>query len=375
MRRQKLRFRTSLLALQPCGNGILSQHLRVPTGQSRLSLSRLSPVLGKSCSRSVFKIPGCVHSDCKSSLESHVRYATQDSRICKHRLRSVFRGVGNAKDHRLQTTIQRLGDLAHIHTVEPGMLRAFRKYAISEKDAFIRDATAWELLSTAQHHGLPTRLLDWSHNPLIAAHFVTNTPEDLDRDGAIWIVDAGELNARCEEFRKWNLARPVGARVIGVFSIDQLEDYCRDNAPTLMLPHSRISSLEAFDATQLRCAFLEPPSIDVRLIHQQGLFSVLSPDVDMDLLLTTHPECARKVIVPAWLKREVRDKLDAVGISERTLTGGLDGLCSWLRRYYSQGARVTRAAAPKTPESGTAATVFVDNEESRRSSVCWGDGL
>lgn len=94
-----------------------------------------------------------------------------------------------------------------------------------------------------------------------------------------------------------------------------------------------------FDATQLRCAFLEPPSIDARLVHQQGLFSALSLDVDMEALLTSHPRCARKIIVPAWLKREVRDKLDAVGVSERTLFPGLDGLCTWLRRYYTKVRR------------------------------------
>ena len=91
-----------------------------------------------------------------------------------------------------------------------------------------------------------------------------------------------------------------------------------------------------FDATQLRCAFLEPPSIDARLVHQQGLFSVLSPETDMEALLMSHPSCARKIIVPSWLKREVRDKLDAIGVSERTLFPGLDGLCTWLRRYYTK---------------------------------------
>jgi hypothetical protein len=178
---------------------------------------------------------------------------------------------------------------------------------------------------------------------MIAAHFVTDRPEDLATDGAIWCVEPSELNARCEEFRRWNLARPQGAKVIGLFTIEQLEEYCHDNAPRHARPGSRISSLEMFDATQLRCAFLEPPSIDARLVHQQGLFSVLSPEADMEALLTSHPACARKIIVPAWLKREVRDKLDAIGVSERTLFPGLDGLCTWLRRYYTKVCACARA--------------------------------
>ena len=265
---------------------------------------------------------------------------------CRH----VFRGMTQARAHKLQTSIQRLGDIEHIHTVEPGMIRAFRKYAVPEFSSHgtMRDATVWEWLTVAQHHGLPTRLLDWTHNPMIAAHFVTDRPEDLGTDGAIWCVEPGELNARSEEFRRWNLARPQGAKVLGLFTIEQLEEYCLDNAPRHARPGSRISSLEMFDATQLRCAFLEPPSIDARLVHQQGLFSVLSPEADMEALLLSHPSCARKIIVPAWLKREVRDKLDAIGVSERTLFPGLDGLCTWLRRYYTK-ARALRMRARWLP--------------------------
>jgi hypothetical protein len=92
-----------------------------------------------------------------------------------------------ARAHKLQTSIQRLGDMDHIHTVEPGMVRAFRKYAVPEFSSHgtMRDASVWEWLTVAQvseaktalrcsamrvltrlcacvgvqHHGLPTRLL------------------------------------------------------------------------------------------------------------------------------------------------------------------------------------------------------------------------
>jgi hypothetical protein len=49
------------------------------------------------------------------------------------------------------------------------ILRLFKERAIPHLD-FIPNSD-WEWLAIAQHHGLPTRLLDWTRNPLVAAYF------------------------------------------------------------------------------------------------------------------------------------------------------------------------------------------------------------
>ena len=49
----------------------------------------------------------------------------------------------------------------------------------------------WETLALAQHHGVPTRLLDWSLSPLVALFFAVQK-EDSDKDGAIYILDTFE---------------------------------------------------------------------------------------------------------------------------------------------------------------------------------------
>lgn len=62
-------------------------------------------------------------------------------------------------------------------------------------------------------------------------------------------------------------------------------------------------------------------------------------DHDLTTTLDTHPELCRRVIIPAELKWEVRDKLDQANIPERTLFPGLDGLSRSLARYYLPRAR------------------------------------
>ncbi len=82
-------------------------------------------------------------------------------------------------------------------------------------------------------------------------------------------------------------------------------------------------------------AFIEPPSLDDRILNQFAIFSIVSnPGMGLDDWLRQHPDLVRRVAIPAELKWEVRDKLDQANINERTLFPGLDGLSRWLGRYY-----------------------------------------
>ena len=54
----------------------------------------------------------------------------------------------------------------------------------------------------------------------------------------------------------------------------------------------------------------------------------------LDAWSEEHLELVRKIVVPAGLKWEVRDKLDQANVTERVLFPGLDGLSRWLARQY-----------------------------------------
>ncbi|RPI21294.1 MAG: FRG domain-containing protein [Chloroflexota bacterium] len=227
----------------------------------------------------------------------------------------AFRGVPEAT-HRLETTLVRLG--GNYAEMEKHLLRNFRKYASRNE---VEIDNIWNWLSLAKHHGLPTRLLDWSFSPYVALHFATENINNYDCDGAIWTVDYANVHAHLPDLLKSELKKE-GA---DVFTANMLVHVSR--------------SLQEFDqlSDEVFVVFFEPPSIDERIINQFALFSLMSsPKACLDEWLIERPDLFRKIIFPAELKWEVRDKLDQANITERVLFPGLDGLSAWLKRQYHQ---------------------------------------
>ena len=247
--------------------------------------------------------------------ELHERLYESSWKAPLGRFRSSFayRGVGRI-DYSLETSLARLGGAEEL---ERHMLRNFRKYA--QREAVPQDSV-WNWLAVAQHHGLPTRMLDWTYSPYVALHFATEHVEAFACDAVIWCVDYSVTNgllpyrlSRC-----WPTKAPTSSR-----------RRCW-RMPPRPWPSSTRSPTEPF------VAFLEPPSLDERIINQFALFSLLSgPSTRFDSWLESHPQAWRKIIVPAELKWEIRDKLDQANITERVLYPGLDGLSRWLKRYYT----------------------------------------
>jgi FRG domain-containing protein len=248
--------------------------------------------------------------------------AIADSSWCRHAARVhstlVWRGLARSSYSNVSSLARLSADYPRL---ERHLVRNFRKYAHREAPG----PTTWDWLSLAQHHGLPTRLLDWTFSPLVALHFATASwPDDealllaVDCEGAHDLLPPG---LRAAYDREGSL----------VFTTDMLATHAPD--------------LESFDALtddEPFVVFFEPPSLDERIVNQAAVLSAFSdPRCHMEQWLDAHPDLWRAWRIPPEVKAEVRERLDQAHINERVLMPGLDGLAAWLRRYYSP-----RASAP-----------------------------
>jgi len=152
--------------------------------------------------------------------------------------------------------------------------------------AFARLPTSdWKCLALAQHHGLATRLLDWSWNPLVALFFAVAEYED--NDGAIY-------------------ARPSG-RLVAEESFSDLHEV----------------------------STYEPPPFDRRIAAQQGVFTyhpnplkALEPSVAYSGQHNAFNTDLVEIIVPKKIKSALIRDLHVLGINRATLFPDLEGL-SW----------------------------------------------
>ena len=157
-------------------------------------------------------------------------------------------------------------------------------------------SSPWDWLALAQHHGMATRLLDWTRNPLAGLWFaIRNAPTSRDgklQNGVVWVYDVNKD--------------------------DLLDEKMRTNP---------------FEGG--RTMVFQPNHITPRIVAQQGWFTVHKyMDHERKFIpfekITKYKDFLTKIIIPARSFGDIRNKLNLCGVNEYTLFPDLDGLCKYL---------------------------------------------
>ena len=237
----------------------------------------------------------------------------------RYRNQYIYRGMSDSAFH-LETSLYRnCKDLKK--TLEPAILRNFAKYAVID-DPLIGQSP-WRQMILGQHHGLPTRLLDFSHSATVALNFsVTeaNLDEMESHDSMVLRIDMAELHSLLPEKYREVLRRNNNSTIFTFEMLNEMgetpESYDIDMGDQAML-------------------VIEPPSLDARIVNQYSFFAVIPSDMqDIETFLNEHTENTVKYIIPKELRWRVRDMLDQLNISERIVYPGLDGMSRWIARHY-----------------------------------------
>jgi hypothetical protein len=182
----------------------------------------------------------------------------------------------------------------HWAAQEGRILRIFRRKAHLHLRVTPDERDSFEWLALMQHHGAPTRLLDFTWSPFVAAFYALANPA-YDVDAAIWAIKPAALHDHNEKYGPW------------VFG----------NYEKYFLPGKNQTVVVG-----------EPHRMNQRLIAHSGTFAIPGRlDVSVDAIMSAlAPAAITKIILPSAMRREAMSALYTMNITDATLFPDLDGL-------------------------------------------------
>lgn len=212
----------------------------------------------------------------------------------------------------------------------------------------------WEALAIAQHHGLPTRFMDWTTNPLVALYFAVRETklddDDMPLDSAVYVLSS-------EPVRFSELGRPDEDAITPVPDSETTPastpsaygDFgFGDDAPAEADPGAGTSPAIHAKATVLRLdqkklatneeasvvspfeisenVIYDPPHVSPRIRSQDGVLLAchqpMKPLEEKDYL---------EIVIKHEAHDDIRRRLDQYGVFDKQLFPDLDGIAKWLK--------------------------------------------
>jgi len=211
----------------------------------------------------------------------------------------------------------------------------------------------WESLAIAQHHGLPTRFMDWTTNPLVALYFAARETKTDDNDkplnSAVYVLTSEPL--RFSEIGRptEDVIKPVGDTFTTPATKDK-EDAVVDRwgipveaggNPERPMAESYVAAMrQTPDETRTGEAstgfnspfeisenvIYDPPHVSPRIRAQDGVLLAchqpMQPLEEKDYL---------EIVIKHEAHDDIRQRLDQYGVFDKQLFPDLDGIAKWLK--------------------------------------------
>ena len=247
-----------------------------------------------------------------------------------------------------------IGRYAHLNSLSPAerdrleneVLETFSNHLLTYVNHLPRND--WEALAIAQHHGLPTRFMDWTTNPLVALYFACRESKK-DKDGnpcdsAVYVLISDP--PRYSELRRQqkNGATSVEEPEVATplsdddgydnFGLDEtsespvIADDELDTA-TATRPHGQSEAVKEGELTPFDITanvIYDPPHVSPRIRAQDGVLLAchqpMQPLEEKDVL---------ELVVNHKAHDDIRRRLDQYGVFDKQLFPDLDGIAKWLK--------------------------------------------
>lgn len=205
-----------------------------------------------------------------------------------------------------------------------------------------RPQTAWEELAIAQHHGLPTRFMDWTTNPLVALYFAVRNTSGRSADSAVYVLISNPK--RYADLKRGQAAqvKPVGdaaTESAGGPEDDAYADFSTDDITPVA---ATADTTTPTDSTELSAdvgplelptpfkisenIIYDPPHVSPRIRAQDGVllacWQPMQPLDEKDYL---------EIVIKQAAHEDIRRRLDQYGVFDKQLFPDLDGIAKWLK--------------------------------------------
>lgn len=186
---------------------------------------------------------------------------------------------------------------------EGSLLSRFKQSAAMLVGA--RPANEFDWIFLMQHYGVPTRLLDWSENPLVALYFAT---EDVDseEDAAFWMLRPNilNLNAHIDDKNEGDYIPSFDDEEVKAYSTERV----RQNQRMKLYPIATIATRN-----------------NPRIQAQLGTFTIHHNDKSPIEDVGDKKHC-KKYVIPSSCRSTIREELSMLGVNRFSLFPEMDSI-------------------------------------------------